>query len=121
MVMYRLFLAFIIATVGIYTFPVVSEFGIIVLLPSFFGEIGEVNWQGQFNLDFLMFLLMSGFWIAWRNNFTRKGIALGIGGFFLGAPCSIQPPPMREESEAPPTNLRTQNRPTGEELQTLPV
>ena len=45
MVMYRLFLAFIIATVGIYTFPVVSEFGIIVLLPSFFGEIGEVNWQ----------------------------------------------------------------------------
>ena len=86
MVMYRLFLAFIIATVGIYTFPVVSEFGIIVLLPSFFGEIGEVNWQGQFNLDFLMFLLMSGFWIAWRNNFTRKGIALGIGGFFFGAP-----------------------------------
>lgn len=36
MFMYRFFLAFIIATVSLYTFPVVSEFGIIVLLPSFF-------------------------------------------------------------------------------------
>ena len=86
MVMYRLFLAFIIATVIIYTFPVVLKFGIIDLLPSFFGEIGEMSWQGQFNLDFLMFLLMSGFWIAWRNDFTPKGITLRIGGFFLGAP-----------------------------------
>jgi len=86
MVMYRLFLAFIIATVIIYTFPVVLKFGIIDLLPSFFGEIGEMSWQGQFNLDFLMFLLMSGCWIAWRNDFTHKGITLGIGGLFLGAP-----------------------------------
>ena len=86
MIRYRLFLAFIIATLALYTFPVVLEFGIIVLLPNFFGEIGKMNWQGQFNLDFLMFLLMSGFWIAWRNNFTPKGITLGVGGVFLGAP-----------------------------------
>ena len=45
-----------------------------------------MNWQGQFNLDFFMFLLMSGSWIAWRNRFSPSGIGLGIGGVFLGAP-----------------------------------
>ena len=66
----KLFLGSIIIIVGVYTAPVVADYGLLTLLPSFFGEMSKMNWQGQFNLDFFMFLLMSGFWIAWRNRFS---------------------------------------------------
>ena len=82
----KLFLGSIIIIVGVYTAPVVADYGLLTLLPSFFGEMSKINWQGQFNLDFFMFLLMSGFWIAWRNRFSPAGLGLGIGGIFLGAP-----------------------------------
>jgi len=84
--MFRVFLFGIILVVGAYTAPVLMNYGLLVLLPNFFGEMSQFNWQGQFNLDFLMFLLMSGFWIAWRNQFSLLGVLLGIGGVFLGAP-----------------------------------
>ena len=45
-----------------------------------------MSWQGQFNLDFFMFLLMSGLWIAWRHEFSPLGNLLAIGGVFFGAP-----------------------------------
>lgn len=48
------------------------------LLPAFFGEIMVFSWQGQFNLDFLTLLLLSGLWTAWRNGFTAGGNALGV-------------------------------------------
>ena len=82
----KLFLGSIIVIVGLYTAPVIAGYGLLALLPSFFGEMSKMNWQGQFNLDFFMFLLMSGSWIAWRNRFSPSGIGLGIGGVFLGAP-----------------------------------
>jgi hypothetical protein len=82
----KLFLGSIIIIVGAYTAPVVADQGLLTLLPSFFAEMSKMNWQGQFNVDFFMFLLMSGFWIAWRNRFSLRGISLGVGGVFLGAP-----------------------------------
>ena len=84
--MFRIFLFGIIFAVGAYTAPVLMNYGLLVLLPNFFGEMRHFNWQGQFNLDFFMFLLLSGFWIAWRNQFSLPGVLLGIGGVFLGAP-----------------------------------
>ena len=86
MIGFRLFLLAIILVVAAYTAPVLLEHGIVVLLPSFFGVMRDMGWQGQFNLDFFMFLLLSGFWIAWRNEFSATGIALGVGGVLLGAP-----------------------------------
>ena len=83
---FRLFLLVITLTVIGYTLPVIQSEGLLVLLPSFFGEISKVTWQGQFNVDFFTFLLLSGFWTAWRNKFSLKGILLGIGAVFLGAP-----------------------------------
>ena len=83
---FRVFLFGIILVVGAYTAPVLMDYGLLVLLPNFFGEMSHLNWQGQFNLDFLMFLLLSGFWIAWRNQFSLRGILLGVGGALLGAP-----------------------------------
>ena len=46
----------------------------------------EMGWPGQFNLDFMGFLVLSGTWVMWRHHFRPAGIALGIGAFFLGAP-----------------------------------
>jgi len=86
MLFFRIFLFAIIFVVGAYTFPVMMDYGLLSLFPSFFGEISKLNWQGQFNLDFFTFLLLSGFWIAWRNQFSLLGVLLGIGGVFLGAP-----------------------------------
>ena len=84
--LFRIFLFAIIFVVGAYTLPVVMDYGLLALLPNFFGEMAHFNWQGQFNLDFFMFLLLSGLWIAWRNQFSLAGVLLGIGGVLLGAP-----------------------------------
>jgi len=86
MKLFRAFLLLIILVVVAYTLPVVQAEGLLVLFPTFFGEIGNLSWQGQFNLDFLAFLLLSGLWTAWRNKFSLKGNLLGIGAVFLGAP-----------------------------------
>ena len=86
MLLFRLFLFAIIFIVVAYTLPVVMDYGLMSLFPHFFGEMSQLNWQGQFNLDFFAFLLLSGFWIAWRNQFSSLGFLLGFGGVLLGAP-----------------------------------
>ena len=88
MLFFRIFLLAIIFVVGVYTFPVVMDYGLLSLFPNFFGEIGQLNWQGQFNLDFFTFLLLSGFWLVWRNQFSPLGFVLGLGGVLLGAALS---------------------------------
>lgn len=82
---FRAWLILIIATVGVYTSLVVREYGL-NLFPQFFGDMAELGWPGQFNLDFMFLLSLSGLWVAWRNRFTGAGIALGVGAFLLGAP-----------------------------------
>ena len=42
-------------------------------------------WPGQFNLDFMCMLALSGLWVAWRHRFGTVGIALGLVAFFGGA------------------------------------
>lgn len=44
----------------------------------------SLNWSGQFNLDFLCYLTISGLWIMWRNEFSRKSIIVGIVAMILG-------------------------------------
>ncbi len=36
------------------------------------------GWQGQFNFDFLCYLILSALWIVWRHNFSIQGILLGL-------------------------------------------
>ena len=86
MTAFRTFLAVIFTAIVVYTVPVVIDEGLFMLFGVFFGDIAKMQWPGQFNFDFLGFLLMSGCWIAWRHGFSPGGIALGIGGVFLGAP-----------------------------------
>ena len=68
----------------IYTTAVVASHGM-GLLPIFFGNIGKVAWPGQFNLDFLCFLVLSALWTAWRNDYSASGLGLAILAFFGGA------------------------------------
>ncbi|HIG42155.1 MAG: hypothetical protein ABGY96_17485 [bacterium] len=86
MTLFRFFLFLIALSVIGYTIPVIQSEGILALLPAFFAEMSNLNWQGQFNLDFFTFLLISGLWTAWRNKFSLQGNLLGIGAVFLGAP-----------------------------------
>jgi hypothetical protein len=85
MTLFRLFLVAVIATVGAYTSVTLANHGI-GLYPIFFGDIAEKAWPGQFNLDFLCFLMFSGFWVAWRHEFSVAGLILGFAAFNLGAP-----------------------------------
>jgi hypothetical protein len=69
---------------AVYTGFVVSEHGL-NLLPVFFGDIATVAWPGQFNLDFLCFLILSSLWTAWRNSYSALGLLLALVAFFAGA------------------------------------
>ena len=48
------------------------------LVPIFVGNLLAFTWNGQFNLDFALYLMLSGLWIAWRHDFSGAGIALGL-------------------------------------------
>lgn len=54
------------------------------ILPIFFGDMASLTWPGQFNFDFMCFLLLSGLWLAWRHHFSPGGLVLGIFGIFGG-------------------------------------
>jgi len=85
MAAFRVLLVVIFATIVTYTSVVVADHGL-DLLPVFFGDIAKMAWPGQFNLDFLGFLVLSAFWLAWRHHFSPLGLALGVLGLFGGAP-----------------------------------
>lgn len=75
----------IVQTIGLlaYTFLVFQKEGA-DLFSVFINNVLSLNWSGQFNLDFLCYLTLSGFWIMWRNKFTNKSILLGLVAMVLG-------------------------------------
>ena len=85
MTLFRIFLVTIILVVNIYTAIVIANHGM-GLYPIFFGDIADMTWPGQFNLDFLCFLLMCGLWVAWRHAFSVGGLVLVFAAFNLGSP-----------------------------------
>ncbi len=54
------------------------------LLSIFLSNIQSLNWNGQFNIDFSCYLVLSGLWIAWRNKFTTFSILFGVFASILG-------------------------------------
>lgn len=82
---FRIFLVAIFIIIAVYTALVVANHGL-TLFSVFFGDMAKMNWPGQFNLDFFGFLLLSGIWMAWRNQFTPAGLALGVCAVFGGMP-----------------------------------
>lgn len=83
MTLFRAFLAALLIIMLIYTSIAVFNEGW-NLIPAFFGNIADLTWTGQFNLDFLTYLILSGLWVAWRGGFTGSAIGLGLAASTLG-------------------------------------
>ena len=80
----RVFLVAMWAAIFSYTAIVVAHHGM-GLFPVFFGDMAKLDWPGQFNLDFMCMLALSGLWVAWRHRFSGGGLALGLLALFGGA------------------------------------
>lgn len=85
MTAFRIWLVALVSVIVVYTGVVISNHGL-NLMPVFFGDILKMEWPGQFNLDFLGFLLLSAFWKAWRNEFSAGGFGLALLALFFGTP-----------------------------------
>ena len=83
MTLFRLFLAACLITILAYTSVTVSQHGF-NLIPVFFGDMAQMGWPGQFNLDFMTFLMLSALWVAWRHHFSAAGLGLAVLAFFGG-------------------------------------
>jgi hypothetical protein len=83
MITFRLFLLVCMVAILSYTSVTIAHHGL-NLLPIFFGDMAQMGWPGQFNLDFMCFLALSALWTAWRHNFSAAGLALGVIAFFGG-------------------------------------
>lgn len=83
MAAFRAYLVAALACIAGYTLVVGRNHGW-NLLPVFFSQIADLGWPGQFNLDFMTMLGLSGLWVAWRHGFTPGAIALGFVAFFGG-------------------------------------
>lgn len=81
---FRILLVVIFLAISGYTVVVINNHGI-GLLPVFFGDMAEMGWPGQFNLDFMCFLALSALWVSWRHEFSAVGLLLGVCAFFGGA------------------------------------
>ena len=81
--MFRMYLVVVLVSLTGYTLVVGANHGW-NLLPIFFSNITEMSWSGQFNVDFMTFLGLSGIWVAWRHQFSSSAIALGVVAFFGG-------------------------------------
>ena len=81
---FRIMLVAMWAILVAYTVTVISRHGW-GLLGVFFGDMRAMAWPGQFNLDFMILLALSGLWVAWRHAFSRAGVLLGVTAFFGGA------------------------------------
>ncbi|NQY95665.1 MAG: hypothetical protein HRT82_00770 [Henriciella sp.] len=79
MTLFRIFLLALLVSLLVYTLMVGAAHGW-NLIPPFFAEIQAMTWQGQFNFDFMGFLLLSALWCAWRNDFSPLGLGLAILG-----------------------------------------
>ncbi|MGI3186529.1 hypothetical protein [Nioella aestuarii] len=74
-------IAGMVAVIWVYSGAVILRDGLDFFTP-FFSAILTVTWPGQFALDFLLYLLLSAFWVAWRHGFSGAGIALGAAMLF---------------------------------------
>jgi hypothetical protein len=89
MTAFRVCLVLMWLAVAGYTLVVIAEHGT-DLLAVFLRDVRATGWPGQFHLDFLCFLVLCGLWVAWRHDFSAKGLGLGllapVGGIlFLAA------------------------------------
>jgi hypothetical protein len=66
-----------------YTAVVIGQQGF-GLLAVFIGNLQQLNWSGQFNLDFSFMLMISALWVMWRHQFSGVGVMLGLAALVGG-------------------------------------
>lgn len=54
------------------------------LFAVFIKNLLALNWNGQFNLDFMSYLTLSGIWIMWRDKFSLISVITGFSAMILG-------------------------------------
>jgi len=75
----------VIFTILIFTVSIYAAMAQGINWPAvYFADLLQLDWRSQFNTDFLIYLFLIATWIAWREGFTGKGIALGIFSIFMG-------------------------------------
>ncbi len=65
-------LTLLLLTLAGYAAVVISDHGI-GLFPLFFGDMAAMTWPGQFNLDFMLMLLLSALWVSCGTSSRRRG------------------------------------------------
>lgn len=80
MTLFRLFLMICLIVLAAYTGVTIAHHGW-NLFPAFFSAVSEMGWQGQFNFDFMMMLMLSALWTAWRHEFSLSGLVLALVAF----------------------------------------
>ncbi|MEL6828781.1 MAG: hypothetical protein AAFO63_01460 [Pseudomonadota bacterium] len=83
MFLFRLMLIAFLAVIAVYTVIVGMNHGW-NLVPVFFDNVAAMSWSGQFNLDFMIFLILSASWVIWRNGINAAGLGLGAAALFGG-------------------------------------
>lgn len=84
MLVFRAFLVVSWLVLAGYTAVVIGNHGW-GLLSVFFGDMLAMGWPGQFNRDFMIMLMLSALWVAWRHRFSGVGLLLGLAALFGGA------------------------------------
>jgi hypothetical protein len=68
---------------AIYTAIAMQKEGL-TLLQVIMTNLASMTWNGQFNLDFSCYLMLSGCWIVWRNRFSAGSIFLAAIAMIIG-------------------------------------
>ena len=50
----------------------------------YFGDILQLNWRSQFNIDFIIHLILLALWVSWREGFTAKAYVFGFLSIIMG-------------------------------------
>jgi len=65
------------------TAVVISQQGL-GLVAVFISNLQQLDWSGQFNLDFSFMLMISALWVMWRHQFSGVGVMLGLAALVGG-------------------------------------
>lgn len=83
MTLFRILLSILIVTIYATTLVTMSLNGA-DFLTAYFSALVSGTWQGQFNLDFGMYLVLSALWIMWRGGFGASVVMIGLAAGLLG-------------------------------------
>ena len=83
MIYFRCLLALLTALIWVYTLVTLTGHGLDFVNP-FLSALQALDWAGQFNFDFLTYLILSAVWVAWRGCFSAASNCAALAALALG-------------------------------------